>query len=90
LICNEIRRKYTIIFSQKYTVNEGFIQIAKKGRTSEKRFRLFDKCVKGGGRQWKENRDRLIDNVVNNCNKKLIEAKQNEKVRACLIRENYR
>ena len=74
---------------KRLAVNE-FIQITKLGRSPEKRFRLFDKCVKGGCQQWKESRRSLIDNIVNNSNKRILETKQNEKVQDCIIRENCR
>jgi len=75
---------------KKFSVNEEFIQIAKLGRSPEKRFRFFDKCVKGGCKQWKENRCSLIDNIISNCNVKLLEIKQDENFKDCIIRENCR
>lgn len=34
-----------------FAVNVGFIQVTKIDRSPEKRFRFFDKCVKGGCQQ---------------------------------------
>ena len=74
---------------KRLAVNE-FIRITKLDRSPEKRFRFFDKYVKVVCQQWKESRRSLIDNIVNNSNKRILKTKQNEKVQHCNTRDNCR
>lgn len=50
--------------SDRIVVNEEFVQIARAGRTPEKRFRFGGKCVQSGCRQWTGKRCGLIDSIV--------------------------
>jgi len=77
------------LLKKKILINEEFIQIARLGRSPEKRFRFFDKCLKGGCQQWKENRCGLIDQIVNT-SIETSENKQNDKIPNCIIRNDCR
>lgn len=45
-------------------VTKDFIEIAKKGRSPEQRFRFTNKCVEGGCAQWTGSRCAVIDKVL--------------------------
>ena len=51
--------------SEKMVVNQEFVQIARRGRTPEKRFRFAGKCVEGACKQWAGNECGVIDEVFN-------------------------
>jgi hypothetical protein len=78
-----------VFMKKKLVVNEEFIQIARLGRSPEKRFRFFGTCVKGGCEQWKENRCSLIDQFVNTSTKSS-DTSQDKKIPNCLIRNDCR
>jgi hypothetical protein len=48
----------------KLTVNDEFIESAKKGRSPEARFRFADKCVQGSCKQWTGTRCGVIDHAI--------------------------
>jgi hypothetical protein len=50
--------------SDRIIVNEEFVQIARAGRTPEKRFRFGGQCVQSGCKQWTGERCGVIDNVI--------------------------
>lgn len=49
---------------EKNLINDEFVQIAKKGRNPEKRFRFADTCMKKQCKQWNQNRCGVIDKVM--------------------------
>lgn len=54
--------------SDRLVVNEEFVQIARAGRTPEKRFRFGGQCVQSGCRQWTGERCGLIDKITETAN----------------------
>lgn len=50
--------------NEKKVVNEEFIQIAKKGRIPEKRFRFAYPCMKSQCKQWMENKCTVIEKAM--------------------------
>ena len=51
--------------NKKLSVDSQFVQIAKQGRAPEKRFRFASNCVMNGCTQWKDNRCKVVDKVIN-------------------------
>jgi hypothetical protein len=49
---------------QRMSIDSEFIDIAKKGRAPEKRFRFSSPCVRGACQQWKDNRCSVIDIAI--------------------------
>jgi hypothetical protein len=45
-------------------VDEQFVQIARQGRTPERRFRFSDVCIQGACKQWTEDRCSVMDQVL--------------------------
>ena len=54
--------------SDRLIVNEEFVQIARTGRTPEKRFRFGGQCVQNGCRQWTGERCGVIDSITETAN----------------------
>lgn len=54
--------------SDQLIINEEFVQIAREGRTPEKRFRFGGQCVQNGCRQWTGNRCGVIDKITDTAN----------------------
>lgn len=54
--------------SDRIVVNEEFVQIARAGRTPEKRFRFGGQCVQNGCNQWTGKRCGVIDKVTETVN----------------------
>lgn len=50
--------------SDRMIVNQEFVQIAREGRTPEKRFRFGGRCVQSGCRQWTGERCGVIDSIT--------------------------
>jgi hypothetical protein len=50
--------------SSEIVVNKEFVQIARRGRTPEKRFRFAGTCAKNGCRQWTGARCGVIDSLT--------------------------
>lgn len=50
--------------SDRLIIDEEFVQIARAGRTPEKRFRFGGQCVQNGCRQWTGKRCGVIDSVT--------------------------
>lgn len=50
--------------SDKIVLSEQFVQIAKEGRSPEKRFRFSGKCVKSGCKQWTGKRCGVVDTLI--------------------------
>lgn len=48
---------------EKIIIDEQFVQIAKKGRPPEKRFRFANTCIKSGCKQWTDGRCGVIDSI---------------------------
>jgi hypothetical protein len=66
-----VREDNRVAFLKKRLAVNEFIQSTKLDRSPEKRFRFFDKCVKGECQQLNESRRSLIDNIVNNSNENI-------------------
>jgi len=49
---------------QRAKVDRFFVQLARQGRTPEKRFRFADKCLKSGCQQWTGSRCGVIDRLM--------------------------
>lgn len=49
--------------SEKIVINDEFVQIAREGRTPEKRFRFAGRCVESACKQWAEHECGVIDEV---------------------------
>lgn len=56
-------------FNQKLIVDEQFVQIAKLGRTPEKRFRFANVCMKSNCRQWTGKACGIIESIINESSK---------------------
>lgn len=54
--------------SDRIVVNQEFVQIAREGRTPEKRFRFGGQCIQGGCNQWTGERCGVIDKVIETTN----------------------
>lgn len=54
--------------SDRIVVNQEFVQIAREGRTPEKRFRFGGHCIEGGCNQWTGTRCGVIDKVIETTN----------------------
>lgn len=50
--------------SKKMVVNQEFVEIARSGRSPEKRFRFSNKCMQGSCAQWSVNRCGIIDKLI--------------------------
>lgn len=50
--------------SERMTLDDDFVEIARQGRSPEKRFRFASSCVQCGCRQWKDGRCGVIDTVL--------------------------
>jgi len=50
--------------SDQIIINKEFIQIARRGRSPEKRFRFGGLCVKSGCNQWTGSRCGVIDTII--------------------------
>ena len=60
-----VMRDGRVAFSgDRLVVNEEFVQIAREGRTPEKRFRFGGQCVQNGCRQWTGKRCGVIDKIT--------------------------
>jgi hypothetical protein len=51
--------------SDVFRIDERFVQIAKNGRTPEKRFRFSNTCVNGACNQWTGNACGVIERLIN-------------------------
>lgn len=49
---------------EKMVINDEFVQIAREGRTPEKRFRFAGKCVENACKQWAGHECGVIDEVL--------------------------
>ena len=55
----------TVAFlSDRIKVDRFFVELARQGRTPEKRFRFADTCMKAGCQQWTGSRCGVIDRLV--------------------------
>ena len=45
-------------------IDQEFVEIARRGRKPEKRFRFADRCFQGGCQQWTGDRCRVADALV--------------------------
>src|SRR5215210_5588820 len=64
-----VMRDGRVAFSaDRIIVNQEFVQIAREGRTPEKRFRFGGQCVQNGCKQWTGNRCGVIDSVIETTN----------------------
>jgi hypothetical protein len=52
------------IANEKIVVDKEFVQIARRGRSPEKRFRFAEACVNTGCKQWSDGRCGVIDKVI--------------------------
>lgn len=60
-----VMRDGRVAFSaDRIVVNEEFVEIARAGRTPEKRFRFGGQCIEGGCNQWTGKRCGVIDKVI--------------------------
>ena len=60
-----VMRDGRVAFStDRIIVNEEFVQIARTGRTPEKRFRFGGQCVQSGCKQWTGGRCGVIDRII--------------------------
>jgi hypothetical protein len=66
-------------------VDEEFVQIARAGRSPEKRFRFSAPCVRGACRQWTGSRCGVIDAVI-----EVIEPRVTAPLPPCSIRSQCR
>jgi len=66
-------------------VDEEFVQIARAGRSPEKRFRFSAPCVRGACRQWTGSRCGVIDAVI-----EVIEPRETAPLPPCSIRPQCR
>ena len=59
-----VRRDGRVAFSaNEIVVNSEFVQIARTGRTPEKRFRFAGRCIENGCAQWTGSRCGVIDSL---------------------------
>lgn len=72
--------------SHKIIVNEEFVQIARSGRSPEKRFRFSNMCVNSACKQWQDNRCGVIDKILEG----LGPIKEPTELPKCSIREQCR
>lgn len=65
ILLGVVMRDGRVAFSaDRLIVNEEFVQIARAGRTPEKRFRFGGQCVQSGCRQWTGKRCGVIDSII--------------------------
>lgn len=55
---------HVYFLNEKMMVNKEFVEIARSGRSPEKRFRFSNKCVQGSCKQWSVNRCGVIDQLI--------------------------
>jgi hypothetical protein len=51
------------------TIDKTFVEVAKKGRKPEERFRFAGKCIQNGCSHWTENHCGLLAKVIDTINK---------------------
>ena len=71
--------------SDRLVVDEEFVQIARAGRSPEKRFRFSARCVQSACRQWTGTRCGVIDAVL-----EAVEPRSTEELPECSIRPDCR
>ena len=71
--------------SERLVVDEEFVQIARAGRSPEKRFRFSTRCVQSACRQWTGDRCGVIDAVLD-----AVEPRSTEELPDCSIRPDCR
>jgi hypothetical protein len=65
ILLGVVMRDGRVAFSaDRITVDREFVEIAREGRTPEKRFRFGGQCIEGGCNQWTGKRCGVIDKVI--------------------------
>lgn len=55
---------HVYFLNEKMIVNKEFVEIARNGRSPEKRFRFSNTCMQGSCTQWSVNRCGVIDELI--------------------------
>jgi len=71
---------------QRVQIDQEFVEVSKKGRSPEKRFRFSESCQEGKCTQWTGNRCGIIDEIISTIGTKII----SEDLPACSIRHQCR
>ena len=65
ILLGVVMRDGRVAFSaDRIIVNQEFVDIAREGRSPEKRFRFGGQCIQSGCKQWTGNRCGVIDSVI--------------------------
>jgi len=65
ILLGVVMRHGRVAFSaDRIIVNQEFVDIAREGRSPEKRFRFGGQCIQSGCKQWTGNRCGVIDSVI--------------------------
>ena len=73
ILLGVVMRDGRVAFSaDRIIVNKEFVDIAREGRSPEKRFRFGGQCVQSGCKQWTGNRCGVIDSVIEEEKERLV------------------